>query len=196
MTIDRPRDDTASRPLATFIDATENAVRTAHDGDDPITGYKAIARLSGHLAAMWHTVYPWADRQPGEDGQLRAACLRYAREVEWALRLLQCHRAGEASAIGWPTAAVLTLLAQRLDEYRSAERALVAWLEDQLTPEGREELAGKYRRALTRAPTRPHPRCLRTGPLARVAFWLHGRWDRFLDEVDCRPGMGRDFPAP
>ena len=160
MTIDRPRDDTASRPLATVIDATENAVRTGHDGDDPITGYKAIARLSGHLAAMWHTVYPRADRQPGENGQLRAACLRYAREVEWALRLLQCHRAGEASAIGWPTAAVLTLLAQRLDEYRSAERALVAWLEDQLTPEGREELAGKYRRALTaRPPARTRAAC-------------------------------------
>jgi hypothetical protein len=196
VTADQIQDDTPSRPLAAFIDATEYAVRRVHDGDDPMTGYKAIARLSGHLAAMWHTVYPRADRQPGEDGQLRASCLRLAREVEWALRLLQGHLSGEASAIGRPAAAVLALLAQRLDEYRSAERALVAWLEDRLTPEGREELAGKYRRALTRAPTRPHPRCLRTGPLARVAFWLHGRWDRFLDEVDCRPGMGRDFPAP
>jgi hypothetical protein len=196
VTVDRLQDDAASRPLAAFIDATEGAVRKAQNGDDPITGYKAIARLSGHLAAMWHTVYPRADRQPGEDGQLRAACLGRAREVEWALRLLQCHLAGEASAIGWSAAAVLTLLTRRLDEYRSAERALVAWLEDRLTPAGREELAREYRRALTRAPTRPHPRCLRTGPLARVAFWLHGRWDRFLDEVDCRPGMGRDFPAP
>ena len=100
MTADQIQDDTPSRPLAAFIDATEHAVRRMHDGDDPMTGYKAIARLSGHLAAMWHTVYPRTDRQSGEDGQLRASCLRLAREVEWALRLLQGHLSGEASAIG------------------------------------------------------------------------------------------------
>ena len=196
MTADQLQNHTASRPLAAFIGATECAVPKVQDSDDPMTGYKAIARVSGHLAAMWHTVYPWADGQPGEDGQLRAACLRHAREVEWALRLLQCYLSGEASAISRPAASVLTLLAQRLEEYRLAERALVAWLEDQLAPEGREELARKYRHALTRAPTRPHPRCLRTGLPGRVAFWWHGRWDRFLDEVDSRPGVGRDFLVP
>ncbi len=88
------------------------------------------------------------------------------------------------------------MLAQRLDDYRPAERALVTRLEDQLTAAGREHLARKYRRALTHAPTRPHPRSPRSGPLGRVAFWLHGRWDQFLDTVDSRPGVGRDFPVP
>ena len=195
MTVDRIQDDTAGRPLAAFIDATEEAVRKVQGTDDPMTDYKVIARLSGHLAVMWRAVYPHVDRLPGADGELRAGCLRRAREVEWALRLLQCQLSGEAVTAGWSAAATMTLLAQRLDGYRSAERALVAWLEDQLAAEHREHLARKYRRALAHAPTRPHPRSPRSGPLGCVAFWLHGRWDRFLDTVDSRPGVGRDFPA-
>jgi hypothetical protein len=184
------------RPLATFIDATERTVHDVRGFDDPMKVYKVIARTSGHLAAMWRAVYPHVDGQPGPDGQLRAVCLSRARDVEWTLHLLQCHMAGEASAVGRSATAVLTVLTQRLDHYRSAERALVAWLEDHLATERRDELARKYRRALTRAPTRPHPRSPRAGPMAGVAFFLHGRWDRFLDEVDSRPGVGRDFLVP
>jgi hypothetical protein len=195
VTVDRLPDGTVIRPLAAFIDATQGAVHVVDD-DEPQAGYRAIARLSGHLAAMWRTVYPRADGQLGADGRLRAMCLSRAREVEWTLRLLQCQLLGDASTIGHSAAAVLTLLAQRLDSYRSAERALVTWLEDQLAAEGREKLARKYRRALTRAPTRPHPRCPRTGPLCYVAFWLHGRWDRLLDTMDSRPGVGDGFLLP
>src|SRR5690349_15227648 len=57
-------------------------------------------------------------------------------------------------------------------------------------------LAEKYQRSLTYAATRPHPRCPRTGPLRHVAFWLHGRWDRLLDTMDSRPGVGDGFPVP
>jgi hypothetical protein len=195
VTVDRLPDGTVTRPLAAFIDATQGAVHVVYD-DEPQEGYRAIARLSGHLAAMWRTVYPRAGGQPGADGRLRAVCLSRAREVEWTLRLLQCQLSGEVSAIGHSAAAVVTLLVQRLDSYRSAERALVTWLEDQLAAEGREKLARKYRRALTRAPTRPHPRCPRTGPLCHAAFWLHGRWDRLLDTMDSRPGVGDGFPVP
>jgi hypothetical protein len=196
VTVDRLPDSTADRPLAAFIDATQGAVPVVQDADEPETGYRAIALLSGHLAAMWRTVYPQAASRLGPDGQLRSVCLTRGREVEWTLRLFQCQLSGEVSAAGRPAAAVLTLLAQRLDSYRSAERALVTWLEDQLAAEGREKLAAKYRRALTRAPTRPHPRCPRSGPLCHAGFWLHGRWDRVLDTMDSRPGVSYDFPAP
>jgi len=188
--------DTADRPLAACIGATQGAVLMVQDAREPMTAYKEIARLSGHLAAMCRTVYPRADGQPGADGQLRAACLSRARQVQWVLRLLQCHLSGEATVVRRSAADDQTLLAQCLGDYWSAERALVAWLEGQLAAEAREELARKYRRALTRAPTRPHPRCPRAGPLGGVAFWLHGRWDRFLDTVDSRPGVGRDFLVP
>jgi hypothetical protein len=196
MTMDRLPDSAAGRPLAAGIDATRGAVGEVRDVDEPEVGYRAIARLSGHLAAMWRTVYPHADGHVGTDGQLRAVCLTRAREVEWALRLFQCQMSGCVSAVGRPPAAVLVMLAQRLDSYRSAEGVLVAWLEDQLPAEGRERLAERYRRSLTHAPTRPHPRCPRTGPLRHVGFWLHGRWDRLLDTMDSRPGVGDGFPVP
>ncbi len=179
------------RPLATFIGATHGAVHEVLDV--PERGYRAIARLSGHLAAMWRTVYPSAASHPGGGGPLRAACLRRAREVEWTLRHLECQLSGEVSAAGRPPLATRTALARHLDSYQAAERALVSWLEDQLDAEHQEKLARRYRRALSRAPTRPHPRCARSGPLCRPAFWLHGRWDRFLDAVDSRSGVGHDY---
>ena len=196
MTVDRLPDSTAGRPLAAFINATQSAVPPVRDADEPDTGYRAIARLSGHLAAMWRTVYPQAASRADADGQLRAVCLSRGREVEWTLRLFQCQLSGDVSAVGRPAAAVLRHLAQRLESYRSAERALVTWLEDQLAAEGREKLARKYQHALTHAPTRPHPRCPRTGLLCHAGFWLHSRWDRVLDTMDSRPGVGYRFPAP
>lgn len=196
MTVDRLPDSTADRPLAAFIDAIQGAVPAVRDVDEPDMGYRAIARLSGHLTAMWRTVYPQAASRLGADGQLRAACLARSREVEWTLRLFQCQLSGEVSAVSRSATSVLTLLAQRLDSYRSAERALVTWLEDQLAAESREKLARRYRRALTCAPTRPHPRSPRSGPLGQASFWLHGRWDRVLDTMDSRPGVGYDFPGP
>ena len=196
MTVDRLPDNTAGRPLAACIDAAQGAVGEVHDVDEPDSGYRAVARLSGHLAAMWRTVYPHAHGQLDADGHLRAACLSHAREVEWTLRLFQCQLSGDVSAAGHSATAVLTLLAQRLDSYRSAERALVTWLEDRLPADTRDKLASKYHRALSRAPTRPHPRCPRTGPLCHAAFWLHGRWDRVLDTMDARPGVGYGFPMP
>jgi len=180
-----------SGPLATFIGATHDAVHEVPEV--PERGYRAMARLSGHLAAMWRTVYPRAAGQPGAGGPLRAACLHRAREVEWVLRHLECQLSGDISGAGLPLAATRAALARRLDSYQAAERALVSWLEDQLDAEHQEKLARKYRRALGRAPTRPHPRCARSGPLGRAAFWLHGRWDRFLDAVDSRPGVGHDY---
>jgi len=196
VTVDRLPDSTAGRPLAAFIDATQGAVPPMQDAHEPDTGYRAIALLSGHLAAMWRTVYPQAASRLSADGQLRAVCLTRGREVEWTLRLFQCQLSGDVTAVGRSATAVLTMLAQRLDSYRTAERALVTWLEDQLAAEGREKLARKYRRALTHAPTRPHPRCPRTGPLCHAGFWLHGRWDRVLDTMDSRPGVGHHFPEP
>ena len=53
----------AGRPLATFIGVTHGAVHEVLEV--PERGYRAMARLSGHLAAMWRTVYPRAAGQPG-----------------------------------------------------------------------------------------------------------------------------------
>jgi hypothetical protein len=195
MTVRQFPGSSPGRPLTAFIGATERAVDQALSAAEP-DDCLAIARLSGHLAAMWRTVYPQARGRAGTARQLRADCLASARRVEWTLRLLECQLSGEASVAGQPLAGMLALLAERLDGYRSAERALVGWLEESLAAEGKDKLAGRYRRALGRAPTRPHPRSPREGPLRPVAFWLHGRWDRLLDTVDSRPGAGDGFPGP
>ena len=187
--------DTTGRPLSVIIDAAQAAVQEVLDITGPEDGYTAIARLSGHLAAMWRTVYPLAATRSGADRQLQAVCLRRARTVAWTLRLLECQLSGEASAVGRPVTASSARLAEHLGSYRTAEQALITWLEDRLTAARLDRLAKAYRSALTRAPTRPHPRCPRTGPQRCVAFWLYCRWDRLLDTMDARPGVGHDFPT-
>jgi hypothetical protein len=178
----------AVRPLAESIGVTLGAVQQMLNAAEPHDGYRAIARLSGHLAAMWRIVYPRAD------SQRRAECLARGRQVEWALRMLECQLAGAAFATDMPAPAVFTLLARELDSYRPAEQALVTWVEDQLAGPEREKLARAYCRAFGRAPTRPHPRSPRSGPLRQLSFWARGSWDRVLDTMDARPGVGRDFP--
>jgi hypothetical protein len=189
-----PEPSVTHRPLATFIDATQGAVQEVLDVTKPEICFTAIARLSGHLAAMWRAVYPYQNGL-ATDGHLRTACLRRARTVAWTLRLVECHLSGESSAVGRPVQGLAVMLAEHLGNYRSAEQALVTRIEDQLPAGSRDRLALRYRRALTRAPTRPHPRCPRTGPLRYAAFWLYGRWDRVLDTMDSRPGVGPGFPA-
>jgi hypothetical protein len=169
-------DSVMGRPLSAFIDTVRDAVKEVPEITEPEAGYRVIARLSGHLAAMWRTVYPSA----AGEWRLRAECLSRARAVEWTLRRLECRLAGDVSAAGLPVAAVSAALAGHLDGYWPAERALVA---------------RDYRRALAHGPTRPHPRCPRSGPLGPVAFWLHRHWDRLLDTVDSRAGVGQDFLA-
>jgi hypothetical protein len=181
------------RPLSAFIDTIRDAVKELPEIVEPETGYQVIARLSGHLAAMRLSVYPSAAGQPDRERQLRAECLSRARAVEWTLRLLECRLAGDVSAAKLSVPAVSAVLARHLDGYWPAERALVAAVEDRSAAEGIEKLARHYQRALARGPTRPHPRCPRSGTPGLVALWLHSRWDRVLDTVDSRAGLGGDF---
>jgi hypothetical protein len=184
-------DSVTGWPLSAFIDTVRDAVKDVPEVAGPETGYRVIARLSGHLAAMWRTVYPFA----AGERQLRADCLGRARAVEWTLRRLECRLAGDVSAAGVPVAAVSAALARHLDGYWPAERALVARVENRSAVEVMEKLARDYRRALAHGPTRPHPRCPRSGPMGPAAFWLHRHWDRLLDTVDSWAGVGQDFLA-
>jgi hypothetical protein len=186
--------DTATRrPLSAFIDAIRDAVKELPEVVEPETGYQVIARLSGHLAAMRLSVYPSAAGRIDRERQLRAECLSRARAVEWTLRLLECRLAGGAAAARLPVPAVSAVLARHLDGYWPAERALVSSVEERSAVEGMERLARRYQRALTGGPTRPHPRCPRSGTPGLVALWLHSRWDRVLDTMDSRAGVGGDF---
>ena len=195
--VDHEPEQFTERPLTAVIGTTRDAVHEVLDRPeaDALTRHKGIARLSGHLAVMGRTVYPRAGHWPGIGVQLKVECLRQAREVQWTMRALECHLSGCTSAAGRPVRAVGATLSRQLDGYWVAERELVQWVEAQLDTAGQERLAGAYWRALRQAPTRPHPRCPRSGPLRHMAFWWHGQWDRLLDGVDSRAGVGRDFAA-
>lgn len=183
------------RPLSEFIDTIRDTVRQVPEVVEPETGYQLIARLSGHLAAMRRSVYPSAAGQSDRERRLRAECLSRARAVEWTLRLLECRLSGDVAAARVSVPEVSAVLSWHLDGYWPAELALVASVEDRSAVEDAEKLARHYQRALTRGPTRPHPRCPRSGTRGHVALWLHSRWDRVLDTMDSRAGLGNDFLA-
>jgi hypothetical protein len=177
--------------IAALIAATyELALGSTGDGP-ALWGYRALAWLSGHLAAMQRAVYPAARRRLGEDQPLLHRCRAEAGETAWALRVLQSHLAGDGGTGARQPGIADTWLQQCLDEYRSAEHTLIAWMQDRLTAQEHEQLAAAYRAALARAPTRPHPRGPHTGWPGRAAFRFHGLWDGLLDALDSRPGVRR-----
>jgi hypothetical protein len=158
--------------------------------------YKAIARLSVHLAAMRRGVYSPRRHQSAAHQELTTACKVAARRLEWALWLLQGRLSGDIAAVRQPGHQIYTQVSECLDSYLAADRALAAWADSQLPAGDRRRLAEGYLRCLARAPSRPHPRSPQGGTGYRVAFTFYCRWDRLLDTVDARPGVGRGFPDP
>ena len=177
--------------IAALVEATyERALGSSGDGP-AVWGYGTVARLSGHLAAMHRAVYPAARRQLGENQQVLLRCRAEARETAWALRVLQSHLTGDGGTSAREPGTVDRWLQQCLDEYRSAEQTLITRIQPRLTSQEHERLAAGYRAALTRAPTRPHPRGPHAGWPGRIAFRVHALWDGLLDAVDSRPGVSR-----
>ncbi len=176
--------------IAAIIKTTYDSALGIPGEAAPADGFQTLARLSGHLAAMHRAVYPVASHRLGENQHLLKECRAQARETAWALRLLECRLAGESATAGHELDTVHARLGQRLDAYQSAERRLVAGVKEQLTAREGEQLALRYRAALGRAPTRPHPRGPQAGWPGRIAFRLHAFWDGVLDAIDSRPGAG------
>jgi hypothetical protein len=185
----------ASRPadqLRPCIEQLYGAAAGALAHADPTRSYLAIAGLSGHLAAMRRVVFPVASRQPGPGSWLVTACRAKGRDTEWALRRFECLLSGQSRAVRLPPGSIRTLLDEQLRDYRAAEHALLARLEKWLTGHEHSQLTAGYRTMLRHAPTRPHPRCPHTGPLAGLMFRACALRDRLLDTMDSRPAP----PAP
>jgi len=179
--------------LRLSAEACYTAIVDALSGSDPSSGYRAVAVLSRHLAVARVLLCPAARTKLAPDRRLVAACMAEAQRAQWALRLFECHLAGEARAVRLPFESVRASLDQHLGRYRSAERAMCAGLTRAMNEPERERLAGRYRALLAVAPTRPHPRAPRTGPARQAAFRCHGVIDLLLDTLDSRPGTG---PVP
>jgi hypothetical protein len=185
---------------ATGLAAAAAATHAAALGEFAIgtveSEYKAIARLSVHLAAMRRAVYTPGQCRPAAPAELRAACRVAARRLEWALWLLQGRLAGDMAAVRQSSREIYAHLDRCLGSYLDADRALAAWLDSQLPAGERWRVAEGYLRCLAHAPTRPHPRAAQGRTGYWVAFAFHRRWDRLLDTVDARPGVGRGFLDP
>lgn len=171
-------------------EACYTAIFDALSGSDPSSGYRAVAVLSRHLAVARVLLCPTARTKLAPDRGLVTACMAEAQRAQWALRLFDCHLAGEARAVRLPFESVRASLDQHLGSYRTVERAMCAGLTRAMNEPERERLARRYRALLAVAPTRPHPRAPRTGPASKVAFRFHGFIDRLLDTLDSRPGTG------
>jgi hypothetical protein len=188
------RDGGANR-LLLAIEATHGAVTDQLAIVTHESGYRAIARLSGHLAAMRRGVYTPLRRRPDRARDLVGTCCTEGRRLEWALRLLQCQLSGDMFAMKLGTEVVDAQLSRQLDTYTTAERVLAAWIDEHMPADDRRRLVGRYLRCLACAPTRPHPRGPHTGLGHVIAFGFHSFWDRVLDTTDSRPGVGRGFPV-
>jgi hypothetical protein len=184
---DRPAGGT--RDLPAVIGAAHRAVRNELAGTTAESGYLAIARLSGHLAAVRRAVCTPLRKRPGSPLALISGLCAQGRAAEWSLWLLQGRIAGDMLASSVSLDSVYALLGQQLTDYMAGEQALLAWIEVELPAADRERLAAGYLRCLARGPTRPHPRGPRTGSGFRMAFVFHSFWDRVMDGADGRPRL-------
>lgn len=194
----RDRPAGGARDLPAVIGATHRAVLGELAATTVESGYLAIARLSGHLAAMRRSVCSPLRKRPGSPQDLIARCCTQGRAAEWSLWLLQGRIAGDMLASSVSLDSVYALLGQQLTDYTAGERALLAWIEEELPIADRERLAAGYLGCLAHGPTRPHPRGPRTGPGFRMAYAFHTFWDRVLDGAEGRPQLAplsRGFPG-
>lgn len=179
--------------MLAVMTATHTAVTSEFAAQTDEADFRAIARLSTHLAAMRRAVRTPVGRLPGQPARLAARWCAEARGAERELRLLQRRLSGELVAMRQPLESVHARLRECLTGYLAAERALAAWIDQQLPEPHRTRLVAGYLTCLHRAPSRPHPRAPRGGPAYRIAFRFHAFWDRVLDTTDCRPGVGHGF---
>jgi hypothetical protein len=179
--------------LAAAVGATYAAVLEELTVGTVESEYRAIARLSVHLAAMRRAVYSPRRHHAGPPEDLSTACCRTGRRLEWALWDLQGRLSGEIVAVRQSTDGIYAHLSQCLDGYLPADRALAAWVDGHLPADDCRRLAEAYLSCIARAPSRPHPRSPQGAGGYRIAFTFHRRWDRLLDTVDGRPGVGRGF---
>lgn len=178
---------TARDALQAFGQACRAALEVLSD-PEPISGYRAIAFLSRHLAATRVVLCPAANRSLGRDHRLVTGYAAAAREAERALHVFERWLAGDACAVRLPAQSVRALVDEHLGRYRTVERALLAALGCVLPVPECEQLVGHYRALLATAPTRPHPRRAHARRAGRLAFRIRGFWDRAQDTLDSRPG--------
>lgn len=147
----------------------------------------ALAWMSAHIAAFDHAVMPVVRRKLPNGHELFDEERQISSRLARALRIVERHRSGDVLAAGLSASRLDARIADLVTEQRAVHERIVDGLEQALDAESMRELASSYERALSHAPTRPHPHLSHGG----LMFRLDALRDRVLDTMD-----GRHVPIP
>ncbi len=156
----------------------------------------AVAAISAHMYSVQTSIYPVARRRLPDSRPRIAELCAQGRETSSVLRGISQHIQGDVHRPGESMGALRERLAELEEQHIAAEDILVADLEKELSPDERRRLIMSFRRAMRRAPTRPHPYIPRSAVVGGLVLRLAGSWDHVLDTMDARVAAGGRIRAP
>ena len=145
----------------------------------------AVVWLCVHLAAVQHVVQP--ELVHFLDGPRVAAWRRGSVRLERTLRTLEQLGSGDALVSRVDVGRVLSSFVDQVRAHADQERDLLGQLAARLSEAEQRRLVAEYEKALTTAPTRPHPHAPHGRTLGGLAFHVNATRDRFMDTLDSRP---------
>lgn len=170
-------------PLHVIEDAFAHALDALSDPHAP--PLDAVVWMCAHLAAQQHAAHRELTRvcdEPDMGGFLRSSL-----QLERTLRTVEQLANGDALTINVDAETVHSNLLAQVRAQAEHEHRLVVRLAECLTPAQQRRLVVDYERALSHAPTRPHPHAPHGRMLGWLAFRLNGPRDRIMDTLDSRP---------
>lgn len=198
------RVDAALERIATAIgcepfDSALHRIGAAPGPDrDVVVGYDALlSELSRHLIGMQVAVLPVvADKLSVSDSGLREH-LAEERRMERTMRRIERLLWGDARAPSRDLHRLHHELIAAMRDHRLREEAVLAHLEEALSPEQSAALAARLDAATAHAPTRTHPLATVRWTAARLLYRPVALWDRVLDVLNGRtvPRFGPPPPS-
>jgi hypothetical protein len=169
--------------VAAISQAVDTALDLLDNGRGSTTD--AVAWLSGHLAALEHSVLAVAPRLLPSAKPDVAEQLRRHHQVQHLLRRLESVASGDATAHGSPSM-LRAAIARDVRAIQGDTVALVRRIAEATDDDGAARLTAAYDDALAHGPSRPHLHGPRRGALERITWRLDSWRDRVLDTLDSR----------
>ena len=171
------------QPLHAIEDAYDHALAALTDEHAP--PLDAVVWMCAHLAALQHVVHREMTRLC--NGPDVNAFRRSSLQLERTLRTVEQLACGDALTLNVDGGTVLRSLVTQLRAQAEQEHRLLDRLSECMPAAEQRRLVADYERALTHAPTRPHPHAPHGRMLGWLAFRLNGPRDRIMDTLDSRP---------
>ena len=171
------------QPLYVIEDAFQHALGALSDPHAP--PLDAVVWMCAHLAALQHVVHRELARVCAEPDV--SAFRRSSLHLERTLRTVEQLACGDALTLNVDSATVHRNLLMQVQAQAAHEHRLLDRLAEHLSLREQRRLVTDYERALSHAPTRPHPHAPHGRMLGWLAFRLNGPRDRIMDTLDSRP---------